>query len=53
MEGLSKRAFYFTYTHVDADIRRICEQSNVIRIMMDVAVSDPDKQDVLESEAEG
>jgi hypothetical protein len=35
------------------DIRKMCEQSNVPKCLVDIAVSDPDRLDALEEEAEG
>jgi hypothetical protein len=37
----------------EEDIRKMCEQSNVPKCLVDIAVSDPDKLDELEAEAEG
>jgi hypothetical protein len=37
----------------EAEIRQMCEQSNVPKCLIDIAVSDPDKLDALEEEAEG
>jgi hypothetical protein len=37
----------------EAEIRQMCEQSNVPKCLIDIAVSDPDKLDALEAEAEG
>ena len=35
------------------EIRQMCEQSNVPKCLVDIAISDPDRLDVLEAEAEG
>ena len=35
----------------EAEIRQMCEQSNVPKCLIDIAVSDPDKLDELEKEA--
>ena len=35
------------------EIRQMCEQSNVPKCLIDIAISDPDKLDALEQEAEG
>jgi hypothetical protein len=37
----------------EEDIRKMCEQSHVPKCLVDIAVSDPDKLDELEAEAEG
>ena len=37
----------------EPEIRQMCEQSNVPKCLIDIAVSDPDKLDALEEEAEG
>ncbi|MBN2319934.1 MAG: hypothetical protein JXR49_12685 [Acidobacteria bacterium] len=37
----------------EAEIRQMCEQSNVPKCLIDIAVSDPDRLDALEEEAEG
>jgi hypothetical protein len=35
------------------DIRKMCEQSKVPKCLVDIAITDPDKLDELEQEAEG
>jgi hypothetical protein len=37
----------------EAEIRQMCTQSNVPKCLIDIAVSDPDRLDALEAEAEG
>jgi hypothetical protein len=37
----------------EEEIRQMCEQSNVPKCLIDIAVSDPDRLDELEAEAEG
>jgi len=37
----------------EAEIRQMCEQSNVPKCLIDIAISDPDRLDELEAEAEG
>lgn len=37
----------------EADIRKMCEQSNVPKCLINIAVSDPDRLDALEEEAGG
>jgi N-acetylglutamate synthase-like GNAT family acetyltransferase len=37
----------------ESEIRQMCEQSNVPKCLIDIAISDPDKLDALEEEAEG
>jgi hypothetical protein len=41
------------FSDVEQEIRVMCEQSSVPKALVDVAVSDPDKLDELEAEAEG
>ena len=37
----------------EEEIRQMCEQSNVPKCLIDIAVTDPDRLDALEEEAEG
>lgn len=41
------------FSDVEKEIRVMCEQSNVPQALVDIAVSDPDKLDELEAQAEG
>jgi len=41
------------FSDVEKEIRVMCEQSGVPKALVDIAVSDPDKLDELEAEAEG
>ena len=41
------------FSDVEKDIRIMCEQSSIHQALVDIAVSDPDKLDELENEAEG
>ena len=41
------------FSDVEKDIRTMCEQSAIPQALVDIAVSDPDKLDELEKEAEG
>jgi hypothetical protein len=41
------------FSDVEKDIRVMCEQSAIPQALVDIAVSDPDKLDELEKEAEG
>ncbi len=41
------------FSDVEAEIRQMCEQSNIPKSLVDVAVADPDKLDELEKAAEG
>ena len=43
----------FEFSDQEKDIRIMCEQSSIPTSLVDVAVSDPDRLDVLEKEAEG
>ena len=41
------------FSDVEKDIRAMCEQSSIPNALVDIAISDPDKLDELEKEAEG
>lgn len=41
------------FSDVEKDIRVMCEQSTIPKALVDIAISDPDKLDELEKEAEG
>jgi hypothetical protein len=41
------------FSNVEKDIRVMCEQSAIPKALVDIAISDPDKLDELEKEAEG
>jgi hypothetical protein len=41
------------FSDVEKDIRTMCEQSAIPVALVDIAISDPDKLDELEKEAEG
>jgi hypothetical protein len=41
------------FSDVADEIRQMCEQSNIPKSLVDVAVSEPDKLDELEQTAEG
>ena len=41
------------FSDVEKDIRTMCEQSAIPKALVDIAISDPDKLDELEKEAEG
>lgn len=41
------------FSDVEKEIRTMCEQSSLPKALVDIAVSDPDKLDALEKEAEG
>ena len=41
------------FSDVEKDIRTMCEQSAIPQALVDIAISDPDKLDELEKEAEG
>ncbi|MDY7035058.1 MAG: hypothetical protein SV375_02675 [Thermodesulfobacteriota bacterium] len=41
------------FSDVEKDIRTMCEQSSIPKALVDIAISDPDKLDELEKEAEG
>ena len=41
------------FSDVEKDIRTMCEQSAIPQALVDIAVSDPDKLDEMEKEAEG
>lgn len=41
------------FSDVEKEIRTMCEQSSIPQSLVDIAVSDPDKLDELEKEAEG
>lgn len=41
------------FSDVEKEIRTMCEQSSIPKCLVDIAVSDPDKLDELEKEAEG
>ncbi|MDY6971922.1 MAG: hypothetical protein SV775_06305 [Thermodesulfobacteriota bacterium] len=41
------------FSDVEKDIRSMCEQSSIPKALVDIAISDPDKLDELEKEAEG
>lgn len=41
------------FSDVEKDIRIMCEQSSIPKALVDIAVSDPDKLDELEKQAEG
>ena len=41
------------FSDVEKDIRVMCEQSSIPQALVDIAISDPDKLDELEAEAEG
>jgi hypothetical protein len=41
------------FSEVEKEIRTMCEQSSIPQCLVDIAVSDPDKLDELEKEAEG
>ncbi len=41
------------FSDVEKDIRVMCEQSAIPKALVDIAISDPDKLDELEKEAEG
>jgi len=43
----------FEFSEVEKEIRFMCDQSNIPKALVDIAVSDPDKLDELEKEAEG
>ena len=40
------------FSDVEKDIRTMCEQSSIPKVLADIAISDPDKLDELENEAE-
>ncbi|MGD8258971.1 MAG: hypothetical protein PVH56_15495, partial [Desulfobacterales bacterium] len=41
------------FSDQEKEIRVMCEQSSIPKALVDIAVSDPDKLDELEKEAEG
>ena len=41
------------FSDVESEIRTMCEQSSVPKDLVEIAISDPDKLDELEAEAEG
>ncbi len=41
------------FSDVEKDIRIMCEQSSIPKALVDIAISDPDKLDELEKDAEG
>ena len=41
------------FSDVEKDIRTMCEQSAIPKALVDIAISDPDKLDEMEKEAEG
>ena len=41
------------FSDVEKDIRTMCEQSSIPKTLVDIAISDPDKLDEMEKEAEG
>ena len=41
------------FSDVEKEIRTMCEQSSIPQCLVDIAISDPDKLDALEKEAEG
>ena len=41
------------FSDVEKDIRVMCEQSSIPKALVDIAISDPDKLDEMEKEAEG
>jgi hypothetical protein len=41
------------FSDVEKDIRTMCEQSSIPKALVDIAISDPDKLDEMEKEAEG
>lgn len=41
------------FSDVEKEIRTMCEQSSIPQCLVDIAISDPDKLDELEKEAEG
>ena len=41
------------FSDVEKDIRTMCEQSSIPEALVDIAISDPDKLDEMEKEAEG
>ena len=41
------------FSDVEKDIRTMCEQSSIPQALVDIAISDPDKLDEMEKEAEG
>ena len=41
------------FSDVEAEIRQMCETSNIPKALVDIAVSEPDRLDELEKEAEG
>ena len=41
------------FSDVEKDIRAMCEQSSIPQALVDIVISDPDKLDELEKEAEG
>lgn len=41
------------FSDVEKDIRVMCEQSSIPQALVDIAISDPDKLDEMEKEAEG
>ena len=41
------------FSDVEKEIRTMCEQSAIPKALVDIAVSDPDKLDELEKQAEG
>jgi hypothetical protein len=41
------------FSDVEKDIRTMCEQSAIPKVLVDIAISDPDKLDELEKEAGG
>jgi hypothetical protein len=41
------------FSDVESEIRTMCEQSSVPKALVDIAISDPDRLDELEQEAEG
>jgi hypothetical protein len=41
------------FSDVEKEIRTMCEQSSIPKSLVDIAVSDPDKLDELEKQAEG
>jgi len=41
------------FSDVEKDIRTMCEQSSIPKVLVDIAISDPDKLDELEKEAGG
>jgi hypothetical protein len=50
IEGI-REILYFS--DQEKDIRIMCEQSNIPKALVDIAVSDPDKLDELEEQAGG